>query len=556
MPQRRRATCATCPAICRARTHGCQVSTASSPRGCSAVLKCGRARRPPPIAPHARDDKSGFCRCFGAGQSVIRRGPRRFLQPDESREWPSISRPSAALSSPFPTRPASSNSAGRWRRAGSSSSRPGAPPRRWPRPASRSWTSPELTGFPEMMDGRLKTLHPRIHGGLLAIRAEPAHQAAMIANGIAPIDLLVVNLYPFEDALRSRRAVRGDDREHRHRRAGDDPRRRQEPRRRRRDRRRRGLRGPARRDGRQRRRDAARLPPRAGRRRPSRAPPLTTRRSPTGWRARSSETAPAWRAFGGRLGRAHCAMARTRTSAPPSTPAPRSRPGVATARQLQGKELSYNNINDTDAAYELVAEFDPGESAAAAIIKHANPCGVAVGASLARSLREGAGLRSGLGLRRHRRAQPRARRGGGAQDRRDLHRGHHRAGGRRRGAGDRRDEEEPAPADRRRPARSARADRWRALGRRRPAGAGPRRRRARSPRRSRSSPSARRARPSSPISRSPGGCASTSSRTRCAGPHARDRRCGRWADSIHRGLRSVNGSGVDNRYRAASCSTT
>src|ERR1700733_7235828 len=59
-----------------------------------------------------------------------------------------------------------------------------------------------LTGFPEMMDGRLKTLHPNVHGGLLAIRNDPAHQAAMIANGIAPIDLLVVNLYPFEDALR------------------------------------------------------------------------------------------------------------------------------------------------------------------------------------------------------------------------------------------------------------------------------------------------------------------------------------------------------------------
>jgi phosphoribosylaminoimidazolecarboxamide formyltransferase/IMP cyclohydrolase len=59
-----------------------------------------------------------------------------------------------------------------------------------------------------------------------------------------------------------------------------------------------------------------------------------------------------------------------------------TRPGVATARQVQGKELSFNNINDTDAAYELVAEFDPAESAAAAIIKHANPCGVAIGASL------------------------------------------------------------------------------------------------------------------------------------------------------------------------------
>src|ERR1700733_7225553 len=61
-----------------------------------------------------------------------------------------------------------------------------------------------MTGFPEMMDGRLKTLHPRVHGGLLAVRNDPAHLAAMIAHGIVPIDLLVVNLYPFEDALRRR----------------------------------------------------------------------------------------------------------------------------------------------------------------------------------------------------------------------------------------------------------------------------------------------------------------------------------------------------------------
>ena len=60
----------------------------------------------------------------------------------------------------------------------------------------------QVTGFPEMMDGRLKTLHPRVHGGLLAIRSEPAHQAAMIANDIPPIDLLVVNLYPFEATLK------------------------------------------------------------------------------------------------------------------------------------------------------------------------------------------------------------------------------------------------------------------------------------------------------------------------------------------------------------------
>ena len=96
----------------------------------------------------------------------------------------------------------------------------------------------QITGFPEMMDGRLKTLHPRVHGGLLAIRSEPAHQAAMIANDIAPIDLLVVNLYPFEATLKRDASFDGQDREHRYRRPGDDPRRGQEPRRCRRRRRR------------------------------------------------------------------------------------------------------------------------------------------------------------------------------------------------------------------------------------------------------------------------------------------------------------------------------
>ncbi len=100
------------------------------------------------------------------------------------------------------------------------------------------------------------------------------------------------------------------------------------------------------------------------------------------WLARETQTsAPTWRAFGGKLSSA------LRYGENPHQSAafyvgPESRPGVATARQLQGKELSYNNINDTDAAYELVAEFDPNVSAAAAIIKHANPCGVAVGGDL------------------------------------------------------------------------------------------------------------------------------------------------------------------------------
>ena len=93
------------------------------------------------------------------------------------------------------------------------------------------------------------------------------------------------------------------------------------------------------------------------------------------------EPRPAWRAFGGKLVNA------LRYGENPHQTAgfyvsPEARAGVGAARQVQGKELSYNNINDTDAAYELAAEFDPAASAAVAIIKHANPCGVAVGASL------------------------------------------------------------------------------------------------------------------------------------------------------------------------------
>src|SRR5262245_21449521 len=63
----------------------------------------------------------------------------------------------------------------------------------------------EITGFPEMMDGRVKTLHPRVHGGLLAIRDNPDHVAAMEQNGINPIDMVVVNLYPFVETI-----MRGD----------------------------------------------------------------------------------------------------------------------------------------------------------------------------------------------------------------------------------------------------------------------------------------------------------------------------------------------------------
>ena len=87
----------------------------------------------------------------------------------------------------------------------------------------------QITGFPEMMDGRVKTLHPRVHGGLLAVRSEPAHQAAMIANDITPVDLLIVNLYPFESDAEAKRLVWGHGRKHRYRRTGDDPLSGQEP---------------------------------------------------------------------------------------------------------------------------------------------------------------------------------------------------------------------------------------------------------------------------------------------------------------------------------------
>src|SRR5436190_287750 len=100
------------------------------------------------------------------------------------------------------------------------------------------------------------------------------------------------------------------------------------------------------------------------------------------WFAAQLETdAPDYRAFGGRLIQAlrygenpHQTAVFYRT--------PDKRPGVATARQVQGRELSYNNINDTDAAYECIAEFDPARTAACVIVKHANPCGVAEGPDL------------------------------------------------------------------------------------------------------------------------------------------------------------------------------
>ncbi len=241
----------------------------------------------------------------------------------------------------------------------------------------------QITGFPEMMDGRLKTLHPRVHGGLLAIRSDPAHQAAMIANDIPPIDLLVVNLYPFEATLK--RDARFEERVENIDIGGpamiraaaknhddvvvivdaDDY--------------------PALIEELERGHGTTRL---AFRRRM--AQKAFTRTAAydaaiSNWLAQEiDEPAPKWRAFGGVL---HSSFGALRYGENPQQRAAlylsaETRPGVATARQIQGKALSYNNINDTDAAYELVAEFDSAQSFAVAIIKHANPCGVALGETL------------------------------------------------------------------------------------------------------------------------------------------------------------------------------
>src|SRR5271155_5259532 len=241
----------------------------------------------------------------------------------------------------------------------------------------------QITGFPEMMDGRVKTLHPRVHGGLLAIRSDPAHQAAMIANGFAPIALLVVNLYPFDATLK-----RGGSLEEMVETID--------------------IGGPAMIraaaknhddvvvivdvddyraliDELQRNNGATSLAFRRRMAQKAYARTAAYDAAISNWLAREvRELAPKWRAFGGVL---HPSFGALRYGENPHQSAAlyltaETRPGVATARQVQGKELSYNNINDTDAAYELAAEFDPAESAAAAIIKHANPCGVGLGATL------------------------------------------------------------------------------------------------------------------------------------------------------------------------------
>jgi phosphoribosylaminoimidazolecarboxamide formyltransferase/IMP cyclohydrolase len=244
----------------------------------------------------------------------------------------------------------------------------------------------DLTGFPEMMDGRVKTLHPKVHGGLLAIRDHADHAKAMKDHGIVPIDLLVVNLYPFESTV-DRGAAYEDCVENI------------------------DIGGPAMIRAAAKNHDDVtvvvepqdyqavldELNANAGattlglrKRLAAKAYARTAAYDAaiSNWFALQLETdAPDYRAVGGRLAQTlrygenpHQTAAFYRT--------PERRAGVSTARQLQGKELSYNNINDTDAAYECVAEFDAARTAACVIIKHANPCGVAEGSSLTEAYRK------------------------------------------------------------------------------------------------------------------------------------------------------------------------
>ena len=233
------------------------------------------------------------------------------------------------------------------------------------------------TGFPEILDGRVKTLQPLIHGGLLGRRGDPDHQRAMNEHGIAPIDLLAVNLYPFEATVTEGAdfdtcvenidiggpaMIRAAAKNHESVTVVVDP------------------------------ADYStvmkEMKANAGATNASFRKHLAAKAYARtgaydaaigGWfNGQVGETFPERIAFGGKLGQVmrygenpHQQAAFYKTG--------EGRPGVAKAEQIQGKELSYNNFNDTDAAFELIAEFKP---IACAIIKHANPCGVALSATL------------------------------------------------------------------------------------------------------------------------------------------------------------------------------
>src|SRR6476620_7410833 len=244
----------------------------------------------------------------------------------------------------------------------------------------------ELTGSPEMMDGRVKTLHPKVHGGLLAIRGNKEHVAAMEKHHIKPIDLLVVNLYPFEATVAKGASfddcienidiggpamIRAAAKNHMDVAVVVDPADYEKV-----------LGEMAKHSGMLSLELRQKLAAKAYARTAAYDAAISN------WFADAlHDDAPDYRAFGGKLIEAlrygenpHQSAAFYRS--------PGDRFGVATARQLQGKQLSYNNINDTDAAYECIGEFDPKRTAACVIVKHANPCGVAEGPDLVSAYRK------------------------------------------------------------------------------------------------------------------------------------------------------------------------
>lgn len=234
----------------------------------------------------------------------------------------------------------------------------------------------DVTQFPEMMDGRVKTLHPNIHGGLLGVRDDEGHAAAMAAHGIAPIDLVIVNLYPFVETVARGASrdeiienidiggpsmVRSAAKNHAYVACVTDP------------------------------ADYSDLVAELDAKGGATSLDLRKRLAAKAFAATAAYDCAiaSWFAYGDQRER----FPATRTMAGkrkatlrygenphqhaalylPMGPAAR---GIAQAEQVQGKELSYNNYNDADAALELVSEFRDGPPTVV-IVKHANPCGVA-----------------------------------------------------------------------------------------------------------------------------------------------------------------------------------
>ena len=283
----------------------------------------------------------------------------------------------------------------------------------------------DLTGFPAILGHRVVTLHPKVHGGILADPTDPAHRADMDTYGIEPIDLVVANLYPFSSEpsielidIGGPTMVRAAAKNHAHVGIVTDPARYDE------------VLAELRADG----RAVGRHPPPPGPRRLRphrglrRGDPGLVRR-PGRAAGERTTTAPAElpetisltldRAQVLRYGEnPHQVGARYTTRG--------SAGWWASAVQHGGKEMSYLNVYDTEAAWNLVHSL--GEGPAAVVMKHANPCGVALDDDITTRLPAGPRVRPGLGLRRHRGGQPRGHAGDGRGARAGVHRG---AGGAR-----------------------------------------------------------------------------------------------------------------------------